>query len=67
MNTASGFSPLRNLRDIENLERVPLEQRLLSWDANDWIRRGLDLAPAKSGDPICRGWQSGQPGDQCDL
>ena len=47
MNTAGGFSPLRNLRDIEDLERVPLEQRLLSWDANDWIRHGLDLAPQK--------------------
>ena len=47
MNTAGGFSPLRNLRDIEELERVPLEQRLLSWDANDWIRHGLDLAPQK--------------------
>ena len=47
MNTASEFSPLRNLSDVENLERVPLEQRLLSWDANDWLRRGLDLAPEK--------------------
>src|SRR5438552_6472251 len=47
MNTADGFSALRNLRDIEDLERVPLEQRLLSWDANDWIRHGLDLAPQK--------------------
>ena len=37
MNTAGGFGPLRNLRDIEDLERVPLEQRLLSWDVNDWI------------------------------
>ena len=47
MSTAGGFSPLRNLRDIEDLERVPLEQRLLSWDANDWIRAWLDLAPQK--------------------
>ena len=47
MNTAGGFGPLRNLRDIEDLERVPLEQRLLSWDANDWIRAGLDLDPQK--------------------
>ena len=45
MTTAGGFSPIRSLRDIEDLERVPLEQRLLSWDANDWIRHGLDLAP----------------------
>ncbi len=47
MSTAGGFSPIRNLRDIEELERVPLEQRLLSWDANDWIRSGLDLDPQK--------------------
>ena len=47
MSTAGGFSPIRSSRDIEALERVPLEQRLLSWDANDWIRRGLDLDPQK--------------------
>ena len=47
MNTAGGFGPLRNLRDIEDLERVPLEQRLLSWDVNDWIRAGLELDPQK--------------------
>ncbi len=47
MSNPGGFSPIRSLRDIEELERVPLEQRLLSFDANDWIRRGLDLAPQK--------------------
>jgi fatty-acyl-CoA synthase len=47
MNTAGDFSPLRNLRDVEALELVPLEHRLLSWDANVWIRHGLDLAPRK--------------------
>lgn len=47
MSAADHFAPLRNLRDIEDLEAVPLEQRLLSWDVNDWIRRGLDLAPHK--------------------
>jgi fatty-acyl-CoA synthase len=47
MNTASEFSPLRNLSDVENLERVPLEQRLLSWDVNDWLRHGLNLSPEK--------------------
>ncbi len=47
MNTAGGFGALRNLRDIEELERVPLEQRLLSWDVNDWICAGLDLDPQK--------------------
>src|SRR3954453_3172123 len=47
MDKAGEFAPLRNLNDIEELERVPLEQRLLSWDANVWIRHGLDLAPQK--------------------
>ena len=47
MSLAGEFSTLRNLTDIEELERVPLEQRLLSWDANVWIRHGLDLAPDK--------------------
>ena len=47
MSAADHFAPLRNLRDIEDLEAVPLEQRLLSWDVNNWIRRGLDLAPHK--------------------
>lgn len=42
-----GFAPLSTLQDIEALESIPLEQRLLSWDANDWIRHGLDLAPDK--------------------
>jgi fatty-acyl-CoA synthase len=41
------FAPLRSLADVEALERVPLEQRMASWDANDWIRKGLDLAPDK--------------------
>ena len=47
MSAASQFLPLRNIQDIEELERVPLEQRLLSWDVNDWIRHGCDLAPQK--------------------
>jgi fatty-acyl-CoA synthase len=47
MNVAAQFPPLRNLRDIEDLERFPLEQRVCSWNANDWIWRGLDLAPEK--------------------
>ena len=44
---SAGFAPLRNIQDVEELERVPLEQRLLSWDVNDWIRHGLDLRPGK--------------------
>src|SRR5262245_12672314 len=47
MSTVSPFEPLRTIHDIEELERVPLEQRVLSWDVNDWIRRGFDLAPQK--------------------
>ncbi len=47
MSAAGDFAPLRNLQDIEDLESIPLEQRVLSWDVNDWIRRGLDLAPQK--------------------
>ena len=47
MSAVSPFQPLRNIHDMEELERVPLEQRLLSWDVNDWIRRGCDLAPQK--------------------
>jgi fatty-acyl-CoA synthase len=42
-----GFAPLRNIRDVEELERLPLEARLLSFDVNDWIRHGLDLRPGK--------------------
>jgi len=47
MSPAAPFAPLRNIQDIEELERVPLENRLISWDTNDWINRGLDLAPDK--------------------
>jgi len=47
MSATARFSPLRGIADVEELERIPLEERLLSWDANDWIRRGLDLAPDK--------------------
>ena len=39
--------PIRSLRDIEALERVPLESRIFSWNVNDWIRRGWDRDPAK--------------------
>jgi fatty-acyl-CoA synthase len=43
----AAFAPLRSIADVEDLERVPLGERIPSWDANDWIRRGLDLAPDK--------------------
>jgi fatty-acyl-CoA synthase len=45
--TAAAFAPLRTVADVEALERVPLGERIPSWDANDWIRRGLELAPDK--------------------
>jgi fatty-acyl-CoA synthase len=43
----STYSPLRTLRDVEELERVPLEQRVFSWNLNDWIARGCALDPNK--------------------
>src|SRR5262249_14127996 len=47
MDTPTRFAPLRSIADVEALERVPLETRIPSWDANDWIRQGLDRAPDK--------------------
>ena len=41
------YAPLRTLQDIEELERVPLEQRVFSWNLNDWIARGCALDPGK--------------------
>ena len=41
------YAPLRTLQDIEELERVPLEQRIFSWNLNDWIARGCALDPGK--------------------
>jgi fatty-acyl-CoA synthase len=41
------YVPLRTLRDIEELERVPLDGRVFSWNLNDWIARGCALDPAK--------------------
>jgi fatty-acyl-CoA synthase len=41
------YAPLRTLRDVEELERVPLDERLFSWNLNDWIARGCALDPAK--------------------
>ncbi len=39
--------PLRNLRDVEEFERFPLETYVWSWNVNEWIRRGCDLDPDK--------------------
>ncbi len=41
------FTPLRNLRDIEDLERVPLGERIFSWNLNDWIAQGCARDPGK--------------------
>lgn len=41
------YPRIRDLGDIEAIERTPLEQQIFSWDVNDWVRRGLDLDPAK--------------------
>ena len=41
------LAPIRNLRDIEELERVPLAEHVWSWDLNDWIRRGCAFDPDK--------------------
>ena len=41
------YPPIRTIRDIEALERIPLEQRVWSWDLNDWIRRGWSINPDK--------------------
>ena len=46
-DTTEATRPIRSLADIEAFEREPLETRLLSWDANDWIVHGLDRDPAK--------------------
>src|SRR5882757_2252246 len=41
------YAPLRTLRDVEELERMPLEQRIFSWDLNDWIAQGCARDPGK--------------------
>src|SRR5262245_66086423 len=41
------YAPLRTLQDVEELERVPLEERVFSWDLNHWLARGCALDPDK--------------------
>src|SRR5262249_3289886 len=41
------YAPLRTLRDVEALERVPLAQRIFSWTLNDWLARGCARDPDK--------------------
>src|SRR5207245_2553448 len=38
---------LRTLHDVEALERVPLRERIFSWNLNAWIARGCALTPEK--------------------
>jgi fatty-acyl-CoA synthase len=45
---ASSFTPIRSLADIEALERVPLAERIASWDTFELIRRGVALEPDKT-------------------
>jgi fatty-acyl-CoA synthase len=44
----SAHPPIRSIRDIEALERVPLEERIESWDVYELIRRGSMLDPGKT-------------------
>jgi fatty-acyl-CoA synthase len=39
--------PIRDLRDVEAIEQTPIEQRIFSWNLNDWIDRGLSRDPDK--------------------
>src|SRR5712691_3528138 len=41
------YPPLRNLADVETLERIPLDQRIDSWNLNDWLDRGCARDPDK--------------------
>src|SRR5437879_6332915 len=41
------YQPLRTLRDVEELERVPLDERIFSWNLNDWLARGCARDPGK--------------------
>jgi len=47
MTMPESYSPLRNLADIEALERVPLDKRVFSWNLNDWLDRGCARDPGK--------------------
>ena len=47
MPSAMPHAPLRTLKDVEEYERVPLDERIFSWDVNDWIERGCSRDPEK--------------------
>lgn len=40
--------PIRNIADIEALERIPLEQQITCWNINEWMRRGRTARPDKT-------------------
>lgn len=40
-------APMRDLHDVEALERIPLDERIFSWNANDWVARGCARNPDK--------------------
>jgi fatty-acyl-CoA synthase len=62
MDSTTPHSPLRTLKDVEALERVPLEKRIFSWSVNDWIRRGMGLNPEK---PAIHYVADGNPAGEC--
>ncbi|OGA75937.1 MAG: hypothetical protein A3G27_05415 [Betaproteobacteria bacterium RIFCSPLOWO2_12_FULL_66_14] len=64
-NTVSGLydhGPVRTIRDVEDMERLPLEARIPWWNVNDWIKYGCELAPEK---PALHYVQDGDPEGKC--
>jgi fatty-acyl-CoA synthase len=48
MNAPQELNPrIATIKDIEALERVPLEQRIASWNVNELIRMGCERNPDK--------------------
>ena len=41
------YAPLRTLRDVEQMERTPLDARIFSWSLNDWVAHGCARDPDK--------------------
>ena len=49
MNAPQDLNPrIATITDIEALERVPLEERIVSWNVNELIRIGCELNPDKA-------------------
>jgi fatty-acyl-CoA synthase len=44
---SAGYTPLRTLADVEALERMPLGDRIWSWNLNDWLAQGAARDPNK--------------------